>query len=264
MLNSEEGRHKVFISYSHTDSGWLERLQIHLRDLERRGLVELWNDTKIRPGVEWRKEVRNALDSARAAVLLISADFIASDFIAEEELPPLLSAAENDGVTILPLILSPSRFEKIEGLAKFQSVNPPSKPLIDLSKGEQERYLVKLTMAVLYALEPAKRESTDANEPRTGPLTVAPVSRGLHALGDLIQHGAVRESVFTFRFRFENACQQIELLGTYKDLHDLLHTLQLHCYDRIIQEMRSFPGDDLTRDNLLDHEMTLQNRWPPY
>jgi TIR domain len=119
----EDGRRKFFVSYSHNDSDLLKRLQTHLKPLVRRGLVELWDDTKIRPGDEWRKEIGNALDSAKVAVLLISADFIASDFIAEDELPPLLAAAEKDGLKILSLILSPSRYEKIESLSKYQSVN---------------------------------------------------------------------------------------------------------------------------------------------
>src|SRR5215813_4630980 len=153
MPTSAEERKKVFVSYSHRDREWLERLQVHLRPLERRGLVELWDDTKIRPGDEWRKGIGAALDSAKVAVLLISADFLASDFIVENELPPLLAAAEKDGVLILPLILKPSLFNETESLSKFQAVNPSSKPLINLPPGEQEEYLVRLSKAVLNAME---------------------------------------------------------------------------------------------------------------
>lgn len=154
------GRRKIFVSYSHTDSEWLTRVQIHLKDLMRRGLVELWDDTKIQSGAQWREEIKSALESVKVAVLLISADFIASDFIAEDELPTLLAAAEKDGVRILSLILSPSRYEKIESLSKYQSVNPPSKPLAGLPKVEQEAYLVKLSNDILRTIEAAQEKST--------------------------------------------------------------------------------------------------------
>jgi tetratricopeptide (TPR) repeat protein len=159
----EEVRKKVFVSYSHTDSEWLKRVQTHLKDLTRRGMVDLWDDTKIQSGSQWREEIRGALESAKVAVLLISADFIASDFIAEDELPPLLAAAEKDGVKILSLILSPSRYEKIESLSKYQSINPPSKPLIGLPKVEQEAYLVKLSDDVLRAAEEAQTTPAGAS-----------------------------------------------------------------------------------------------------
>lgn len=149
----EDGRKKIFVSYSHQDREWLERLQVHLKPLERNGLVEIWDDTRIRPGNEWHKEIVEALNSAKIAVLLISADFLASDFITENELPPLLTAAEEDGLLILPLILKPSLFEENEGLSKFQSVNKPSEPLIKLSQGEQEEHLVRLSKAILRTLE---------------------------------------------------------------------------------------------------------------
>src|SRR5262245_66456163 len=94
----EDGRRKVFVSYSHKDKEWLERVQTHLKDLVRHGQVELWDDTRIQSGEQWQTSISNALNAACVAVLLISADFIASDFMAEEELPPLLAAAEQEGI----------------------------------------------------------------------------------------------------------------------------------------------------------------------
>jgi TIR domain len=73
-------RTKVFISYSHKDQEWLYRLQTHLKPLVREGL-DCWDDTHIRPGDDWKQEIQNALDTAQIAVLLISANFFASDFI---------------------------------------------------------------------------------------------------------------------------------------------------------------------------------------
>lgn len=78
-----------------------------------------------------------------------------------------LSAVEKDGVVILPLILSPSSFEETENLATFQSVNPPSSPLIGLSKVKQEEYLVRLRKAVLNAIEASEPALPEAEQTRS-------------------------------------------------------------------------------------------------
>jgi len=82
-------RARVFISYSHHDVKWLERLRVHLKPLIRKQVVDLWDDTRISPGMDWRREIDTALSAASVAVLLISADFLASDFIVDNELPVL-------------------------------------------------------------------------------------------------------------------------------------------------------------------------------
>jgi hypothetical protein len=142
------GRTKVFISYSHQDDVWLQRLRVHLKPLEREHRIEIWDDTVIKSGSNWKEEIGQALDATRVAVLLVSADFLASEFIASNELPLLLSAAKKEGAIILPVILSPSRFERSPNLAQFQAVNDPSRPLVSLAKGEQEAILVKVSEAI--------------------------------------------------------------------------------------------------------------------
>jgi len=110
-------RTQIFVSYSHADSDHLQRLKIHLRPFERQSLVDVWSDTKINAGQLWKKEIEDALGRAAVAILLVSADFLASDFVATDELPPLLKAAEEEGVKILPVILKPCAFTEIESLS---------------------------------------------------------------------------------------------------------------------------------------------------
>lgn len=145
-------RNLVFISYSHADEKWLTRLRVHLKPLERRGVILPWDDTKIKPGTDWREEIRSALERARVAVLLVSADFLASDFIETNELPPLLQAAQAHGTLILSLILDHCRFEKTEGLSRFQAVNNPSKPLATLDRSRREAWFDKLSRIIEEAL----------------------------------------------------------------------------------------------------------------
>jgi tetratricopeptide (TPR) repeat protein len=146
-------RDQVFISYSHKDVRWLDRLQVHLAPLERRGSVRRWDDTLIAPGQRWEREISEALRRARVAVLLVSADFLASDFISRVELPRLLGAAEDQGVLILPVVLDHCNFERVPELAQFQAISPPSRPLETLSEPEQKAVLAKLAAAVDDALD---------------------------------------------------------------------------------------------------------------
>jgi hypothetical protein len=153
MTASEKKRTKVFVSYSHEDVLWLNRLKVHMQPLIWDGLVDFWDDTEIQPGMDWRAAIREAIGSAKVAILLISADFLASEFIKSKELPPLLEAAEKEGALILPIILSPSRFTRTPSLGCFQSVNPPDRPLIGMTKVEQEEVFVKATEAIEEAEE---------------------------------------------------------------------------------------------------------------
>jgi len=146
-------RNQVFISYSHDDKHWLERLKVHLKPLERDYDIGIWDDRKISAGADWNEEIEKAIRSAKVALLIISADFLASDFIVNNELPPLLDAAENEGAVILPLIVSPSRFTSTKTLSQFQAINDPFNPLINLPKGEQEAVLVKVSEAIEIVLK---------------------------------------------------------------------------------------------------------------
>src|ERR1043166_5499917 len=142
----------VFISYSHRDKRWLDRLLVHLKPLERAGIIVPWEDTRIRAGERWRKEIEDAIAAARVAVLLVSADFLASDFIAKDELPPLLAAAKANGLIVIPVIVSPCRYDQTPALGSLQSINPPSKALSRLRKADSDEYLVKLSIQIEAAL----------------------------------------------------------------------------------------------------------------
>ncbi|MEO6810013.1 MAG: toll/interleukin-1 receptor domain-containing protein [Isosphaeraceae bacterium] len=135
-------RTKVFISYSHSDRKYLDRLLVHLSPLVETGQADVWADTRLQPGTAWLKEICNALAETKVAILLVSIDFLASRFIANEELPPLLKAAEQEGVLILPVIVGQcrERFLRTPSLAQYQAINDPAQPLSKL-KGEQRDFV---------------------------------------------------------------------------------------------------------------------------
>lgn len=138
----------VFVSYSHKDTAFLDRLRVHLRPLEKQGLMDLWDDTKIEAGDQWKAAIEEALWRARVAILLVSADFLASEFIVDNELPPLLAKAESDGTRIVPVIIKPCRFRRDKNLSGFQAINDPAVPLLSLSEGEREVVYDKVSQVV--------------------------------------------------------------------------------------------------------------------
>src|SRR6266566_994332 len=138
---------KVFICYSHKDDKWLRRIQDYLRPLERENVVDLWVDTKIAPGAKWKEEIAKAIKSSTVAVTLVSASFLASDFISEYELPTLLLRAKNEGTTIIPIIVSYCSLNN-SGLDVFQAINPPNKPLVAMRRPEWEKTLTSLTETI--------------------------------------------------------------------------------------------------------------------
>lgn len=158
-------RNRAFVSYSHADAEHLTRLHVHLAPYTREHKVDVWDDTRITLGARWKEDIKQAMNSAKVAILLVSADFMASEFIAHDELPPLLEAAEQEGTLIVPVILSPSSFPSSK-LARYQSLNPPSDPLIDMPSGKQEAIWAKLAKYVADALAPAPADS----KPRQAPL----------------------------------------------------------------------------------------------
>lgn len=144
-----ERRRKVFICYSHADRGWLERLQVHLKPVTRDFDIGVWADTDIRAGSQWHSEIQKALDESDAAVLLISADFLASDFIHEVELPQLLHAAAHRRKRILPVIVAPCLFLRHQDLSGFRTVNDPAFPLIAMPRSEAEAVLRDVAVEIL-------------------------------------------------------------------------------------------------------------------
>lgn len=135
---------KVFICYSREDAEWRARLAVHLAQLVHDGEIEVFDDTQIAPGERWDPELRRGIAAAEVIVMLISADFFASTYITNVELP--LALARSD-VRIVPVNVGPSRFSE-SPLAELQAINTLDRTLISLSSAEQEAVLVATARAV--------------------------------------------------------------------------------------------------------------------
>ncbi len=121
---------KLFLSYSHRDEKLCERFLVHLSQLKREGLIEAWNDRRITAGTEWAGAIDENLNSAHIIILLVSADFLASDYCNDKEMARALERSEHGEARVVPVILEPSDWETSR-FASLQALPKGGKPVVD-------------------------------------------------------------------------------------------------------------------------------------
>lgn len=135
---------EVFFSYSHEDEALRDQLAAHLKILERQKIIASWHDRKILPGSEWSGDINYSLSQADIILLLVSADFLASDYCWDIEIQKALDRHEAGDATVIPVILRPvdwssAPFAKLQALPKnAQPVvtwTPPDLAFMDIAKG---------------------------------------------------------------------------------------------------------------------------------
>src|ERR1700710_2912870 len=134
----------VFISYSHKDEVWKDRLLTHLRISEKEGLLELWDDRRISAGTEWRPEIEKAIDAADIGILLISADFLVSDFIRGEEIPRMLERRSKNGMRLFPVMVRSCDWQIVSWLAPIQIRPTGARPLADFRGDRRDSEMAAL------------------------------------------------------------------------------------------------------------------------
>ena len=147
----EEKQSRIFICASHTDAPSVAKLRKHLTAL---GVTSpVWAAQNIEPGQKWRQEIAAALAAAKVAVLLITPQFLASEFIATHELPVLLTAAHEGHVALLSVLIRPSVFADTP-LAAFPSVDLTAKTGKRLDEA-WEKIAQRLLQAMTAELRPS-------------------------------------------------------------------------------------------------------------
>jgi hypothetical protein len=114
---------RVFFSYSKSDVEYLEVFRKVLRPLERSGKIRLWDDRKIRPGEEWDDKIRKALAESDLIFLLLSLDFLATDYVADVEIVEAMRRHEAGEAKVIPIKIRPcswakTPFAKLQGLPR--------------------------------------------------------------------------------------------------------------------------------------------------
>jgi hypothetical protein len=135
------GRERVFISYSHKDADWLERVREQLAVLEREGLIDVFADSRIGAGEDWYARLHQEMLNAKLGVLLVSAPFLSSAFIRDEEIPRLFDKHAQGGMKIYPLLIRPCPWTKVKWLSRLQVRPRDARPVSTLRGANREQAL---------------------------------------------------------------------------------------------------------------------------
>ena len=137
---------RIFVSYSHKDKEWKNRLCQMLSPFLRDGDIELqlWVDEgDIRPGDKWHEKIQSALKAAGVAVVLVSASFLESEYVMKFELPEIIKAATDGKIRLFWVYVSYAAYDATE-LEPFQAPHDVSQPLYALARPEQDAILLKV------------------------------------------------------------------------------------------------------------------------
>lgn len=118
----------IFISYAHADEDLKKELDKHLVGLKRSGKIETWNDRQLIAGQEWDEVIKTELERSDIILLLISIDFIASQYIWDKELATAMKRHEEGTARVVPIILKSCLWQEMP-FAKLQALPRNAKPV---------------------------------------------------------------------------------------------------------------------------------------
>ncbi|BAU11087.1 hypothetical protein LEP3755_15800 [Leptolyngbya sp. NIES-3755] len=127
---------KLFFSYSHRDEELRDQLAAHLATLQRKKVIESWHDRKIIAGAQWAQDIDDNLNSADVILLLISPDFLNSDYCSVIELNQAMERHNAGKACVIPVILRHADWHD-EPFAALQALPKNAKPIVTWSDRDE-------------------------------------------------------------------------------------------------------------------------------
>src|SRR5262245_8761563 len=131
------GTTEVFFSYAHEDEPLLGELLKHLGILKRLGVIRDWHDRRITAGTEWKGQIDRHLESAGVVLLLVSPDFVASDYCWDIELKRALERHDEGTARVIPVLLRPVDNWRAAPFGKLQAAPTDGRPVTDWTNRDQ-------------------------------------------------------------------------------------------------------------------------------
>ncbi len=125
---STDKRIEIFCCYAREDEALLNKLKTHLRPLQRQGLIDVWYDREISAGTEWEQEIKQHLNTAQIILLLVSPDFMDSDYCYGIEMTRAIERHKSGEARVIPIILRWAIWKETP-IGKLQALPTDGKPV---------------------------------------------------------------------------------------------------------------------------------------
>jgi len=142
---------EIFFSYSHKDEPFREQLETHLSMLKRQGLIKPWHDRMITAGDEWKGQIDDNLNAADIVLLLVTANFLASDYCYDIEMTRAIERHEIGEARVIPIILAPVEGWMHSPFAKLQVLPKDGKPVTKWD--DRDEAFVNVAQGIRRAIE---------------------------------------------------------------------------------------------------------------
>lgn len=154
----------VFISYSSKDLVWKNRIIRHLDQMRMAEVFNYasWDDGNINLGEAWDQVIQNAIDKAKVVLLLITSDFLTSDYIMEKEVPKFRESAREGNIVIVPLMVRPSAWTRFDWLADLEHF-PKGAVLSGMNDHDVEKNLTDLVDELARLVEQSEADFAPDN-----------------------------------------------------------------------------------------------------
>ncbi len=170
----------AFISYSHKDEALLDQIKPHLATLKRQGLIQTWDDRQITGGSDWAEAIARNLETADIILLLVSADFIASDYCWGIELQRAIERHQSGSARVIPIILRPVDWEDTP-FRQLQALPKGGKPVTEWEN--RDTAFVDAARGIRKVVEELRTQREQAGQGNSsGPTQSAPTA-SLHVHG---------------------------------------------------------------------------------
>jgi TIR domain len=147
---------KIFFCYAHEDEDLLNKLKTHLRPLQRNGLIDVWYDRDISAGTRWEEEINTHLNEADIILLLVSPDFINSDYSYGKEMQRALERDQRREAKVIPIILRPIYWQDTP-FSKLQILPRDGTPIIDPKWNSLDHAFYNVTEGIKRVVEQQNR-----------------------------------------------------------------------------------------------------------